>query len=181
MYSTSISTFNIIYIGRPTKAKGLGDLLKALMLLKQYNWKLSIVGEIFPLDAKLIQSIKEKERIICFGPVHNSKICGLLNQHHIIIVPSHYENFGHVILEGMACGKAILASKTGGLKDIIKDEKNGIHFKPKNHLDLSEKIKFLFDNQHLITTLGNNSLEEVKKYSWERVIKTTIELFKKYI
>lgn len=181
MYSMNSKYYKIIYVGRPSVEKGLGDLLKALSTLCNYNWTLTIVGEIHPIIN--IESFFENNNNIInhVGPVQNIEMPALLNQHEIVVVPSHYENFGQIIIEAMACGKAVIAAETGGIKDIIIDKKNGLFFKPKNVLDLSSKIKYIFDNPEQIDILGHNASIYVKRYEWKLITSETIKIFKFFL
>jgi glycosyltransferase involved in cell wall biosynthesis len=136
MYSINSNYYRLIFVGRPSIEKGLEDLLNALEILKDYKWSLTIVGEIHPSIDLSYYSRRSINKIINIGPVQNTQIPSLLNRNQILIVPSHYENFGQIIIEAMACGKAIIASRTGGIKDIIIHKENGLFFKPQNFKDL---------------------------------------------
>jgi len=179
MSFTNTNLFKLIFIGRPVPEKGLNELLMALALLPEYNWTLTVVGQVSKLNVgnALTDSLPAKQ-LFYVGAVDNSLVCGLLNEHDIVIIPSHYENFGNIALEAMACGKAIIASRTGGLKEIIKDNYNGIQCSPKDYVDLSLKLKLIFDRPELIAFLGNNALNEVQLYSWPTILKMTTTLFK---
>ena len=174
-----MTPFKIIFIGRPVKEKGLFVLLSALSLIKTHNWHLTIVGDI-PEEEKVISKIESlKDHVSLLGAVHNSEICKLLNLNRIIVVPSFYENFGQVVIEAMACGKTIIASRTGGLKELVIDGVNGILFTPQSVEDLAKKIQLVFDSPDLMVVLESEALNSVHKYSWEEVIKQTLELFNK--
>lgn len=181
MSSTNTECIRLIFIGRPVIGKGLADLLSALTYLLHYNWSLTVVGDVISTDIfKELVNTFAADRIHFLGPVKNPDICPLLNHHQIVVVPSHYENFGQVALEAMACGKAIIASRTGGLREIIIDGYNGIHCNPRDPIDLSVKLKLLFDSPELINRLGCNALKDVSKYSWQRIIIETLKILKKY-
>ncbi len=177
MSFTNTKPYTLLFIGRPVAGKGLTDLVRALDTLRDYNWTLTIIGDIIH-DDDLFTGIKPflPHQLSFLGPVPNAEICSLLNRHDIVVVPSRYENFGQVALEAMACSKAIIASGTGGLKELIINGYNGLHFAPGNHLDLSMQIKILFDNPSLMAELGEHAATRAKEYSWVRIIEKTLRL-----
>lgn len=168
-----------MFIGRPVIEKGLNDLLNALSILDNYNWELSIVGE-FPKEINL-NDFPYKKRVHKIGALPNSEIPMIMNNHQIIIVPSHYENFGNVVIEGLACGLMIIASETGGIKDIIKNNHNGMLFTPKNHQHLASRLEIIFDNPKQIKVFSKNALICSKQYDWKYITKKTIKLFNDFL
>jgi glycosyltransferase involved in cell wall biosynthesis len=173
----------LLFVGRPSKSKGLFDLLDALVILKEYNWELGIVGEYKKFETEL-NRYSEKFggcRIKLFGSVPNPEVAVLMNKHHIVVVPSHYDNFANVSLEAMACGRVVIASFTGGLKERIKNMQTGLHFKPKDVNDLAQKIELVFRNPSLINTIGQNAKREARQYSWKKICIKTEKLFQKYL
>lgn len=176
------SSFRLLFVGRPVVEKGLNDLLMALVMLSSFDWTLTIVGEM-PSISELpeISALFNSGRVSCIGAVKNSRICELLNQHDILIVPSHYENFGNIVIEAMACGKAIIASKTGGLKGIIRDNYNGLHCLPKDPQHLASKLKMIFENPELIDIFGARAIIDSRKYAWPSVLRATLILFNQYL
>jgi len=174
--------FRLLFVGRPVVEKGLNDLLLALSMVASFDWTLTIVGELPPInDIPEILSVLHSENVRCIGAVNNSRICELLNQHDILIVPSHYENFGNIVIEAMACGKAIIAAKTGGLKGLIRDHHNGLHCIPKDPQDLAAKLKMIFEDPELIDTLGAEAIVDARQYAWPSVLRATLILFNQYL
>jgi len=182
MYFTSINYFKLLFIGRPVKEKGLYELLEALNSLKRFKWVLTIIGEL-PDSSSLRKKLKKigNSRLALLGPIPNEKISKIMNSNDIVVVPSYYENFGQVALEAMACGRAVVASRIGGLKELILDNINGLHCLPKDSIDLSEKLRYLFEHPAVITELGNEALKSALNYSHEKIFKQTIELFTSYL
>ncbi len=172
-------TFNLLFAGRPVLQKGLGDLLKALALLGDYDWTLTIVGEI-PKEISMSDFIFY-ERVRLIGAISNDSMPCLLNSHSILVVPSHYENFGNIIIEGLACGIVIIASRTGGIKNLIKHMYNGLSFEPQNYIQLSDRIKFIFEHPQIVEEISKNALLSSIQYDWKNIIAQTLILFEKFI
>ncbi|MFA4995933.1 MAG: glycosyltransferase family 4 protein [Patescibacteria group bacterium] len=93
------------------------------------------------------------------------------------VIPSVSEPFGIVALEAMASGIPIVASKTGGLQDIITNKKNGLLVEPRNPEALAKVILQLLGNLAFATKLKREGQIRVKDFDWKKVVK---ELEKAY-
>ena len=80
----------------------------------------------------------------------------LLKQIDVLIVSSKNEAFGRVIVEGMLEKKPVVATKSGGVTEIIKDGFNGLLYTSGNYKELAEKLKFLFYNRDKALQYGQN-------------------------
>ncbi len=119
----------IIFVGRLNPVKGVRYLIKAMrfVLEKEPNCKLLIVGdgeERAELEALSVQ-LGIKESIQFAGAVPHEKVRTYLQQADVFVLPSLSEGFPLVILEAMACGLLIVATRVGGIPDILKDGING--------------------------------------------------------
>ncbi len=96
----------------------------------------------------------------------------------IVCVPSRYESFGIVVLEGMSFSNAVVAAYTGGMKDIIKDGTTGLFFEPENVEDLTGKLKQLLDDADYRKRIAQQAAEDYRSvYSLEAVYDS---LYEKY-
>lgn len=117
-------TKDLVFVGRLVSDKGVDLLLQAVANLSAYNLtpKLTIIGSGVE-EAALRQQAKALNldaQVAFVGSKVGDELVTLLNQHHILVVPSRWhEPFGVVALEGMACGCVVVGSEGGGLKDAI--------------------------------------------------------------
>ncbi|RMF93095.1 MAG: glycosyltransferase family 1 protein, partial [Candidatus Schekmanbacteria bacterium] len=90
----------------------------------------------------------------------------------IVVVPSIWiEPFGIVAVEAMSSGIPVIASRIGGLKDIVIDGETGLHFEPNNFLDLMEKIEFLLNNPKVREEMSKKGRKRAEAlYSWDKII-----------
>jgi len=114
---------DLIFVGRLAKEKGVDTLIEALALIKAEGHEpdLTIVGGGPERDA-LDRQVQERginEQVTFLGPKGPSEIAALMSQHRILVVPSIWEPFGIVALEGIACGCLVVGSGSAGLKDAI--------------------------------------------------------------
>lgn len=188
--------FVLLYVGRLEWRKGIGTLISAGNLLNKEipNLKILIVGgQIFGRnknkeDSKEYKRLQKKakqekiEDIVRFtGRIDNSRLPVFYSASDILIIPSYYEPFGLVSLEAMASKIAVVASRVGGLVNIIEEGETGLLFDPRNPLKLKEKVLMLYRSQDLTEKLIQNAYEKVKKYSWESIANQIGDIYESLI
>lgn len=164
----------ILFLGRMVPEKGIKTLINAAKKINEsYPECLFILAGKGPYlsDYKALVRLAGLEKQMLFiGYVNEKEKATLLERCDMLVVPSVYEPFGIVAIEGMAAGKPVIAAKTGGLSSIIKDGENGLLFEPGNGIDLCGKIYSLIENPTLCSQLGKKAFNEVnQKYNWEDV------------
>jgi len=176
--------FNLVYIGRLTKEKGIEILLDAIYNIQ--NIKLHIIG-----TGPLLQNIKNKinrlnlqDRVIFYSYIDRDKIPEFLNKMDILILPSittknWKEQFGRVIIEAFAAKVVVIGSDSGAIPEVIGDA--GIVFKEKDSKDLSNKIKDLMEDKELFIKCINKGYERVKNNYTNEIIAEKIDKFYKRI
>lgn len=185
--------FIVLFVGRLEWRKGAATAIKSIALLKQegVNATLMIVGgkihgpEKDPADVKEYQSLlavaKEEgieSRVVFEGRVDQTKLHLYYSAADVFVIPSYYEPFGLVALEGMACRVPVVASRKGGLRITIKDNETGLLFEPHNHIDLKDKIKMLYQSPELRDKLTAAAYRAVQKeYSWQAIAEEYIQLY----
>jgi glycosyltransferase involved in cell wall biosynthesis len=88
-----------------------------------------------------------------------------------------HEIFGIVNLEAMACGLPIVASKIGGVPDVVKDGENGLLVAPKDSEAFTDAIIYLLENEDVRERMGKNGRKKAEGYSWERIAEETEEVY----
>lgn len=172
----------ILSVGRLVYEKGIHVLLECFpgILAAVPNTKLVIVGkggERTALEEKAKQ-LGVSDRVYFTGFMSDSDLVKLYNCANVAVFPSLYEPFGIVALEGMAAGVPVVLSNTGGLGEIIVDEKEGLKANPGDSWMLGEKIiRILKDNQ-LADYLAQEAYRKVQDvYNWEIIAKNTKEVY----
>lgn len=179
------SDFVLLFVGRMEWRKGIGTLISVARLLrgKIPNLKLIIVGgKIYgsnknSADLKEYQRLQKKcrdekvEDLISFvGAVDHGRLTIYYRSADVFVIPSYYEPFGLVALEGMANKIPIVASDIDGLTATIKNKVSGLLFEPRNALSLAEKIINIYESNELRQALINNAYAEItKNYSWNKI------------
>ena len=136
-------------MGRIAPIKDYGTLIDALKILQKNNLKvkLDIVGGVGKLDQEnYLESLKKKvkdngleERINFIGSVPNKDIVNYLQQADLFVNTSQTGSLDKAILEAMACGLIVLSSNDAA-RNVFGEYQNKLFFRPKDSLDLSQKI-----------------------------------------
>ena len=167
-----------------TRNKGLIYLLEAFKKLQTSN--------ILPLTLILIGSGEnpDKEKIYNFIKKHNLKnvylhqwipnAASYLKAFDIFVLPSVKEGFPYVILEAMAAEVPIIASKVGGIPEMLSigNEFTGILVPPKNSQILAEKIIYLLNHSHKAKKMAQIARKKVEKeFTLEKMIDNTLKVY----
>ena len=151
------------YIGLITKRKGLEYLIKALPIIKErFNkFKLIMIGGYKTNEEAYFSEIKELiKRLNLESDVYFTgelpDIRYPLNNLELIILPSLEERCSRTLLESLACGKAVVATRVGGTPEIIDDGVNGILVEPRNEQQIANAILKLLTNDEMRKKMGMN-------------------------
>lgn len=158
----------ILFIGRLVRTKGLRYLIEAMKFVDE---KLIICGsgpERNRLE-RLVKKYQMEKKIIFLGKVSEEKKRELLAKCKIFVMPSLIESYGIAVAEGMAYGKPVIGSKTGGLPDVIGEA--GILVEPRNSKELASSINALLSDDGLRRDLGRKARERAKEFSWDKAAK----------
>jgi D-inositol-3-phosphate glycosyltransferase len=184
----------LLFVGRIEPLKGIDILMQAIAILHKNNeingcpHYLVIVGgnpeaEGSNMDAemnRLMQMRRDldlKDLVVFLGKRDQDMLPYYYSAAEIVIMPSHYESFGMVALEAMACGTPVVASQVGGLGFLVQDGVTGFVVPHADPELLSEKIKLLVCDEELRLQLGKNANAYAQDYDWQKITKRTIELY----
>jgi glycosyltransferase involved in cell wall biosynthesis len=155
----------ILYVGRVTKEKGIGYLLRAIKQLS-VNYKLVVAGDGWHLrDAKnLAHQLDLADQVEFAGWVSNKDLESYYSRSSMLVIPSTWpEPFGIVGLEAMANSKPVVAFDVGGIADWLDHGKTGFLVEPRNVKEMSARMELLLKNKELAAEMGKNGRERVKK------------------
>lgn len=95
-----------------------------------------------------------------------------------VVVPSHYESFGMVALEAMACGAPVVASQVGGLAFLVQDGVTGFTVPSGDPEALCGRLKALIDDQDLRRKMGEAAIIFAQQYAWESITERITKVYK---
>lgn len=167
------------YIGRIVPVKGLKYLVLAMNILKKKhpNAHLLIVGDGF--EKAELQRMAKELGLNAYFAGWAKNVLSFYAAIDIFVLPSFFEGLSNSLLEAMAMGKAIIATKVGGNKDIVLDGKNGFLVPTQNPHAISLKIDKLIESAQLRKTIGQFNRETaVKEFRWEKTVSKIEQVYK---
>jgi len=167
----------ILYTGRLASNKGLHILVDAAAeVVEEFPKTLFIlVGEDSGMKKSLMGQMKEKgvkKHFFLSGHVPDDKtFLSAYSLCDVFVLPSEYEAFGIVLLEAMASGKPCVATKVGGVPEVVVEGETGVLVDYGNAEQLSDALISLLKNEKKRNEMGKKGRERVFKYfSWHRIV-----------
>ncbi len=172
----------ILYVGQFRPHKNLKRLIDAFKILRRkQSLKLVLIGKIDKNSEinLLVDKYKYRRDILITGFVSNKELTSWYKIASVFVFPSLYEGFGLPGLEAMTAGTPVAASNRSSLTEIYQQA--AIYFDPFNPSDIADKIKKVLIDKKLKASLIQKGYVQVKKYSWEKTAKETLNLYRQIL
>jgi len=154
------SVIKIIFVGNLIKSKGIYDLLNAFAklckMITKYQLNLLYIGD-GPEKKALFdraKALKIDQLVILLGARDHGEISRLINEADIVVLPSYKEGMAQVVIEACACGKPVVASKVGGIPEIVDNYVNGILVSPDSVREIVNALMKLIEDPVLRKSMG---------------------------
>ena len=184
----------ILYVGRIEPLKGVDKLIQAIaelrkgdVLSKCPHYLIIIGGEPDAPSPEMNQEMQRLQQlckdldvgnlVLFLGKRSQDTLPYYYSAAEIAVVPSHYESFGMVALEAMACGTPVIATQVGGLSYLIKDNVTGYTIPDDNPMALEQSLTQLICKADLRKQMSLNSIAYAQSYSWDKI---TPRIIKEY-
>jgi glycosyltransferase involved in cell wall biosynthesis len=176
----------ILAVGCATIRKGMPYLLKSMMDLseKMPDARLIIVGSNRYKDQMqlLSRDLGILQNVIFPGLVKREDLPFYYAASDVVVVPSTYEAFPVVVLEAMASGRPVVASRVGGIPEAIETGLNGILFEPGNVAQLTEALVSLLKNESMRRRMGQEARHVAEaRFDWNEVTNQYLKEFKRLL
>ena len=171
-----------LFVGRiDPDQKGLHTLLRAVALLStSFGLQIRLVGEDWggtePLRS-LAHRLGVSDRVAFVGKLSRAELLQEYAQAQFFVLPSIFEPFGIVLLEAMAAGLPVIASRVGGIPEIVEDGRTGLLVEPGNPGALAEALRHLCRDEVLRTSMGRSARERVTRYDWELIVPRILSVY----
>ena len=171
---------SILFFGRVSPYKGIEYLLEAFTQLCQYypTTKLIVAGGgTYYFD---INKYKQNPQIVFVNEyVSTEKLATLINNSLFVVCPYVTATQSGVVASAFALGKPIIATRVGGLPEMIDDGKTGLLIKERDVESLIHSMKTLLDNKKLLEDLSSNIIRESNfgLCSWKNIAANTISIY----
>jgi glycosyltransferase involved in cell wall biosynthesis len=171
----------VLFVGRLVAQKGVTFLLEALSVVLERlpDTRLIVVGdgELELLLKRITRYLGVPHRVTFLDWTTGPDLVALYQRSQFVVVPSYYEPFGIVALEAMACGRPVIASRIGGLSEIVNDGVNGLLVEVGNHLQLAQRMVSLIEDRERREAMGRAARKRAAEFSWERAAGQTLALY----
>ncbi len=185
-----------LFVGRIEPLKGIDSLMKAVAILGMHDaahpFYVAIIGG--DPDAAPEEMTEEMARLqglcddLCLGQMAlflgkraQDTLPYYYSAAEVLVMPSHYESFGMVALEAMACGTPVIASQVGGLAYLVRDGETGYHVPYDSPDVLAEKLGALLGDEALRKRMGEQAASYAREYSWEKVAERIVKVYNEEI
>lgn len=184
----------ILFVGRIEPLKGIDTLIKAISIIQKNGYldccphSLAIIGgeplaspeEMNAEMARLqdmVDSLGINNLVLFLGKQDQKMLPYYYSAAEVVVMPSHYESFGMVALEAMACGTPVVASQIGGLGFLVRDGQTGFVVPGNDVMKMADRLVQLIKDQDLQAKLGKESASYARKYSWQIITEKIIEVY----
>jgi len=177
----------ILFTGRIERLKGIDTLFRAVAMLRgqrgDWDWRTMSVAVIGGDPSEAGQQANEEmarlhalrsalglDDVITFlGARDQDALQYYYAAAEVLVMPSHYESFGMVALEAMACGTPVIASDVGGLSTLVQHNQTGLRVRANDPAELARAIERLLDDEALRRRMGHVAACYAEGYSWQKV------------
>jgi mannosylfructose-phosphate synthase len=184
----------VFCLGRIDSNKGHDLLLNAFDLVRKTIPDVHMViggGSPKPeqIELEVLDKIKNivddkdmHSRVRIVGYVPDKLLVPFYQQAELFVLPSIFEPFGMAALEAMACSKPVVASKLGGIRDVISSGENGLLIDPSNAREFADAMTTLLRDQQLANRMGQIACKTIQRhFSWEAIAERHIAFYEKFI
>jgi phosphatidyl-myo-inositol alpha-mannosyltransferase len=164
---------NVLFVGRMEKRKGLKHLLRAWAFVRRQfkGARLIVVGDGRPRKGyERYAAVRGWDEVTFAGYVADDQLVRYFSSCHVFVAPSTgQESFGIVLLEAMAAGRPIVASRIPGYEDVVDDGVEGILVEPKNEGELATALARLLADPAGRQQMGLAGQVKAAEYRWDKV------------
>mgnify|MGYP002713063283 CR=1 FL=1 len=165
----------ILFVGNLIPRKGLHNLITTLTTLPKTEWHLHVVGST-KVDINYTRKIKRQIETAVLTPnitfhhtLADEQLAQQMAQSHILVMPSQYEGFGIVYLEGMGFGLPAIGSTSGAAWEMIQDGENGFLVDAEDTAVLAQRIQHLHQNRDQLLQMSLAAQQTYQQWpTWER-------------
>jgi D-inositol-3-phosphate glycosyltransferase len=184
----------LLYVGRIEPLKGIDVLIHAIAIMRGQGVRvcLSVIGgdagdnsEVISAEMARLQAVREDsgmdDMVFFLGRKSQDTLPYYYSASEAVVVPSHYESFGMVALEAMACGTPVVASQVGGLAFLIQDGETGFTFPVDDSQALAGRLITLLRDADLRKRMGEQAARFARDYGWERIATRILSVYQQVL
>jgi D-inositol-3-phosphate glycosyltransferase len=184
----------ILFVGRIEPLKGIDTLLQAIALvapaIPRWREELAVIvvggapgagSDRVNAELARLQRMRDelgiRDLVTFLGARDQDTLVYYYSAAEMVVIPSHYESFGMVALEAMACGTPVIASRVGGLIYNVQDGRTGFLVPDGDAEALAERIRLLYFDDGLRERLSRQATLWAKGFGWPAITDQIVELY----
>jgi len=184
----------LLFVGRIEPLKGLDTLMRAIAILRECGVQchvphyLAVVGgdpsasgEKLSDEMARLQTLRRElhleDLVLFLGKRAQDTLPYYYSAADVLVMPSHYESFGMVALEAMACGTPVVASQVGGLAFLVQDGLTGYVVPDGDPQALSDRLRLLLMDGELRQRMGLQAAAYARQYAWENIVERLLGVY----
>ena len=183
----------LLFVGRLQPSKGIDTLLRAAAEIRREHPNVCVLVVGGGLDERDEQETSELNRLRQLGTelgLNDVRYIKAQPQEtlakyyaaaDVFVMPSHYESFGMVVLEAMACGTPVVGSAVGGLAYTIVDGDSGLLVPPGDWRAFAEAISGLLGSPRLQVAMRLAGPERARAFAWAHIVEQNMRLYRRLI
>jgi D-inositol-3-phosphate glycosyltransferase len=186
----------VLFVGRIERLKGVETLIRAMSRLKLEGAHrpvhLAVIGgepEASPdeitAEMRRLQQLCDElgmdQSVVFLGKRRQDTLQYYYSAAEVVVLPSHYESFGMVALEAMACGRPVIASDVGGLGFLVQDGETGFTVPDDDVELLLARLSLLLVDRQLRTRMGAAAAAYAQDYSWDKIARRILSVYQELV
>src|SRR5215216_7724000 len=169
----------VLFVGRLAPQKGVRALVAAAALIGHPSAQVLLVGDGPERRAleREARRVGAGDRVRFLGFFSHDRVPATMVHADLLVLPSLYEELGTVLLEAMYAGLPIVASKTGGIPDVVEDGVSGLLVPPGDPEALARAIDRVLADRGLASWLSEGAQQRAKDYDWEVLAERVLAVY----
>lgn len=178
------SPLKLLYVGRLVPEKGVHIAIESVRILRDRMRNVEVVLDIYgegdeSYKEHLVSLARDCEVDDCVafkGMIPRMDMMKRYDQYHILLVPSIWEEpFGMITIEAFSRGVPVVASRTGGIPEIVEDAETGLLVQPDDAFAIAIAVERLVNDPDLIDRIARNGAEKIRNRYTEEIVIEGIE------
>jgi len=171
----------VFFVGRLTRQKGIFDLLAAMDHVPKGTTLVLATGkpDTPEIEAELRAAVKDSNDVVWIPEMlEDPDLVNLYNEAAVFACPSVYEPFGIINLEAMACETPVVATRVGGIKEVVVHEETGLLVPPGHPDKFGKALRQILEDPERGKRMGTAGRRHVlREFTWDRIATKTLELY----
>jgi glycogen synthase len=172
----------VFFVGRLSHQKGIFDLLAAMDHVPKGTTLVLATGkpDTPGIEEDLRAALKSRHDVVWIKDMlEDHDLVNLYNEAAVFACPSVYEPFGIINLEAMACETPVVATRVGGIKEVVVDGETGLLVPPGEPVKLGDALTRILEDPATAAKMGEEGRRHVlEHFTWDRIATKTLELYR---